>query len=358
MKKGFLFLISLLLSAILYPSLTGIEKINNENIHLIQSDILSEVMTKYGYEESPKFKAYIICAESGDNSLISKEYRFDYKGTASDSSYWPASTVKLFASVAALKKAQNLKISPEEKIYFRIKRRTYSDTLKNLIRESIISSDNVSYNFLVQFSGFDYLNRYFLWNENGFKKTMLCKAYGLSMWKRKMRAPVNFTEMIPVYVQRDKKYYVRKKVTYSKIKVNKNKYSQTSLYEVGECMHRFIFQDELSKIESYNIKDEYRNILVQALSEDKVTFNTTVKLFKEEFGKDFEFYNKPGFGNGWYSEVIYFKDPYYGRHWILSLADYSGEDSLNDEISIIAKIIKNNDLFEKDLRYTKNSNQK
>ncbi len=358
MKKSFLFLSILFISGIIYSSLTGIEKINNENLNLIQSDILSEVMLKYGYEESPKFKAYLICAESGENSHIEKEYRFDYKGTANDTSYWPASTVKLFASVAALKKAQTLKISPREKIYFKIKKRTYSDTLENLINESIINSDNISYNFLVQFSGFDYLNRNFLWNENGFRKTMLFKAYGLSKWKRRMRAPVSFTEMIPVYVQRDKKYYVRKNVTYSSLKVNKKRYSQTSLYDVGECMHRFIFQNDLSKDECYNIKEDYRNILTNALSEDKLTFNETVKIFNEEFGKDFEFYNKPGFGNGWYSEVIYFKDPFYGRHWILSLADYSGADSLKDELSILAKIIKNNDLFENKTLFTKNIKDK
>ena len=354
MKKGILIVIVILISGILYPSLTGIEKINRENLNLIQSDILSELMAKYGYEESPRFKAYIICAESGDNSHINKEYRLDYKGTASDTSYWPASTVKLFASVAALKKAQKLKILPNEKIYFKIRKKTYSETLENLINESIINSDNVSYNFLVQFSGFDYLNRNFLWNENGFRKTMLYKAYDLPKWKRKMRAPVSFTEMIPVYVQRDKKYYVRKKVTYSALKVNKKRYSQTSLYDIGECMHRFIFQNDLSRYECYNISEEYRKILSKALLEDKLNFNETVKIFREEFGKDFEFYNKPGFGNGWYSEVIYFKDPFYGRHWILSVADYSGADSLKDELTILAKIIKNNDLFDKQLLYTDN----
>lgn len=346
MRKSLVLILSVMSAfSMIFSKVDEIDRINRLNQLFTDSSSLSKAMKKYGYGESERFKAYIVCLESDEEGNIIKESRFDYNGTSYDTKYWAASTVKLYASIAALKKAQILKIDPNEKIYFKIRKKTFSKTLTELIDEAIINSDNIAYNFLVQFCGFDYLNSGFLWKENGFQNTALCKAFELRTWKKKMKAPVSFTEMIPVYVKRGKKYYIRNSVKKSSIKYNKKTYIQTTHYEMGECMLRFIFQNKLPDYESYGLKEDYRKILIKALSADKPVFNRTHQIFSEEFKKEFLFYNKPGFGNRWYSEIIYLNDPDNGKHWILSLSDYSGSDSLEDELKIIAKIIKNNDLF-------------
>ncbi len=91
------------------------------------------------------------------------------------SGFWPASSIKVLAAVAALEFAGSLGFSGEATVSFDT---GIAATLRDLYDGAIRESSNEDYDLLVQIAGLDRLNDEFLTPANGFPKTVITLGYG------------------------------------------------------------------------------------------------------------------------------------------------------------------------------------
>ena len=56
------------------------------------------------------------------------------------------------------------------------------------------------------------------------------------------------------------------------------------------------------------------------------------------------FYHKPGFANGWFSDVVYVFDDDGSRAWIVALMGYPGRHALDDAARVIGELMVSGEL--------------
>ncbi len=135
---------------------------------------------------SPGPDAYAFIAVIRKDSTGQDVYKFfSYRDTAFKFSltpdgkerFWPASTVKLTAAVVALMRAEEVGVTADDPVSFidlGIKNQT---TLRQLVRDAIIPSDNLAYNSLMLFAGLDRANDEYIRKRLNFPCMVLQRRY-------------------------------------------------------------------------------------------------------------------------------------------------------------------------------------
>jgi hypothetical protein len=110
--------------------------------------------------------------------------RYEYLGyaqTAFDDQFWPASSIKLMAALAAVETLEDFgfTVGGATITYSGTAPDNYSGPFRTLVNNALIISDNQSYDNLVLFVGFDDLNTQFLRPDVGFERTVIMRRYGM-----------------------------------------------------------------------------------------------------------------------------------------------------------------------------------
>ena len=123
----------------------------------------------------------IIADKQADGSL--KFRTTHYKGEVDANDFWPASTIKLYAALAALEQVHGLGLPLDVSVTFEHKDdkgRWIMDcarTLREMLNEVFLSSSNEDYTLLLRMTGRDAINSQFLTPERGFRKSALMRGY-------------------------------------------------------------------------------------------------------------------------------------------------------------------------------------
>lgn len=145
---------------------------------------LGEYFRCRGYDPGPD--AFVLAARIDKNPDASLAYRFFSLGDsafvfsmAEDGSerFWPASTVKLAASLLALMRAESLGIGLDDPMSFEDLGVAYQSSLRSLIRDAIVLSLNPPYNMLMLFVGLDRANIDYLRSLLHFPAMVLQRRY-------------------------------------------------------------------------------------------------------------------------------------------------------------------------------------
>jgi len=156
---------------------------NDVKLHT-NTDYLSQSFAENHY--SPGRDAYAFIAQIDVNAMGEERYRFfSYQDTAftfsltpdGEERFWPASTVKLTAAVMALMRAEELGVSADDRISFTDLGVETHTTLRKLVRDAIIPSDNLAYNALMLFTGLDRANDDFIRSRFNFPTMVLQRRY-------------------------------------------------------------------------------------------------------------------------------------------------------------------------------------
>lgn len=109
-----------------------------------------------------------------------------YKNEPDATDFWPASTIKIYAAVAALEKLHALNLPLETTVTF--ERREGANpwvldcarAMPEMLGEVWRRSSNEDYTLLLRFVGIDWLNTQFLTPERGFTRSALMRGYVLN----------------------------------------------------------------------------------------------------------------------------------------------------------------------------------
>jgi LysM repeat protein len=303
---------------------------------------LKSVMERAGFSPPTKFKAMVTVINFDAKRHVSSRHRHEYDKTADDVYGWnPASTIKIYAAVAALLRVERKGFSRKASVKF-FGAQKHETTVEALVEASLIKSDNIAHNRLVQLAGFDNLNSNFFSSRYGFEKSAISRAYETKKWVP-LGEPVSFRETPKIVIRERGKRRTIPAMT-GKTKPKCAGGACTSLRDLSEAMAR-IMLDQLPSSKRYDLSRPSRRWLQRILRAERKRGDEVVDRLFREFTKvssgEVKIYHKAGFSQGWYSDVAYVFVGDRRQAYIVALAGYKGRDSLNEAATIIGKLLAN-----------------
>lgn len=299
---------------------------------------LPRLMKSEGFVAPPNFKAVVIKVkfDRTRNHVVARQ-AFDYNGTSTDRNWNAASSIKFFAAVGALNRVKALGFNIDARVTFDGEK-PYSTTVRKLVEDAIIKSDNIAYDRLVQLAGFDRLHTRVLIPRYGISNTSLMKAYQQGDWTA--MGQDNSLRVAPkITLKQGKKTKV---IPASRGKAKRPCHSSvcTDLRDIAEGMATLLLQDQLGPKRSFDLAKRDYDALLRAMMEDRSRGNEAVDYLRKGLNnKKARFFSKPGYSEGWYSSVIYVYikgKPAY----IIAMAARPDREALNSAAQIIGKLIR------------------
>ena len=310
----------------------------------VNKTTLPALMKAEGFKPPQKFMGFVIeLTFDPTRTVVTQERAFDYNGTSSRNDWNPASTVKIFAAIGALKRIEELGFTSRAKVTFHGKK-SYSATISELIESAIIESNNIAYNRVVQLASYDKLHRDILTSKYGISRTALNRGYQLKDWQS-MGENASLRVSPAITITEGKKS-VKIPAANSKAQAACSSAACTTLQDLGEITRRLMLQEQLPANESFSLGQADLLMLRRAMrSEDRTRGTEMVDIFAKIF-KDprVKFYSKPGFSEDWFTDNVYIFDPRHNQAWIVVMSGYPGRKSLDSAATAIAKIISSGKL--------------
>ncbi|MBN2725297.1 MAG: serine hydrolase [Deltaproteobacteria bacterium] len=230
------------------------------------------LITEYFNEISwlPPQGAYLLIGKVVEFNSITGIKWFSMGGTGFTYSYgnfWPASTVKLAASVFALKKVAEYGLTGDAVLSFSDDDGNYSGTLRNLYETAIINSDNVSYNRLMLIAGFTEVNDQYLTEDAGYPDMILQRRYTHPFPESDLRHSPEIT-----YSEGTLSGIIPSRSSSQIYSVCPEDANCITLSEMTDILRRVVM-DELDFPDSWNLSSHDHALLMDALlvSPDKIT---------------------------------------------------------------------------------------
>lgn len=249
-------------------------------------------------------------------------------GDPRSTDWWPASTIKIFAAVAALEYIQELGWDHRARLRFdRPGRKPYVRRLDWLVTQAITHSSNLAYDRLVQFVGHDRLHADLLGPKRGLSDTALQVPYsqnvasllhspaiGLKHRKAGLELPA-----------RDGKGVTRCALA-----------TCASLNSLAEIMRRVMFNAHLAPADRLRISPAALKHLRAALAGDRKRGREVAQALQKALkGRRPQVFHKPGFYPGWRSDVLFVQAG--TRRWTIALANAGKRSALNDPARRLAR---------------------
>jgi hypothetical protein len=186
-----------------------------------------------------------------------------YRDTGDALDFWPASTIKLYAVIAALELLHARGFSLDTALLFEHREKNGAWTLdcarsmREMMSEVFRRSSNEDYTLLLRFVGIDRINTAFLVPEKGFPHSALMRGYVVGRpygyvreepQRITMRAADGRTETIE-HTWSGRAYSEERGATVFDARTG----NVTSARELAECLRRVLFHDELPEAERYRI---------------------------------------------------------------------------------------------------------
>ncbi|MFP5317111.1 MAG: serine hydrolase [Acidimicrobiia bacterium] len=207
---------------------------------------------------------------------------FEAGGGAREKNFWPASSIKVMAAVAALDFLRTLGFTGAATVEWPS---GWSTTVRMLVHDAINESANDAYDLLIQIAGFDRLNAVFLSPANGFPDTVIQRGYAGYDIR-------NSPELVVTEGARTATIPARSSSAQYGCPDAGN---CSNLYEMTESIRRIVLHDELPPAQRFNLDPADVRALDYALLASEGWIDPGVA---RAFGIRARVYNKPGFAGG------------------------------------------------------------
>ncbi len=317
---------------------------------LMDSERLGEVLREQGYVPGEDFKALVVEIETREGCGLLYRY-YDYEGTSGEGrSWWPASTVKLLAAVAALERLHSWGFGPAARVTFEyreIEGGPATLTVEQIVRGAITPSDNVAYDRLVEIAGYEWLNDIFLSDDKGLGGSVLQRGYGgRHRYADSGRGSLRHSPRITLVEGNKTKVLPERSSTKNYDCPGQG--NCVPLRDLAECLRRVMLHDELPAKERFELGGEELTLLRSALSGRRKRGLGVVKGLNSAFGEDrLRFHHKAGFALKWFSDNVFVEDTASGRKWLVALANRPGRDSLDEAARQLGVILRDDMLRQK-----------
>jgi hypothetical protein len=194
-----------------------------------------------------------------------------YRDTANALDFWPASTIKLYAVVAALELLNSRGMPLDVALTFEHHEKDGSwildcaRSMREMMSEVFRRSSNEDYTLLLRLVGIDRINTTFLIPEKGFPHSALMRGYVLGRpygyvreepQRITMRTADGRTEQIE-HTWSGRSYSQERGATVFDAKTG----NVTSARELAECLRRILFHEQLPESERYQLTPEQLTFL-------------------------------------------------------------------------------------------------
>ena len=240
----------------------------------------------------------------------------------------PASTVKLFAAVAALETTRRLGFPPRVKARFQYEERDKALRVDFLVRQALVPSNNLCFDLLVELVGAKALNDRFLTRANGLAETVMQRAYFGRVRDEATEHPSN-RHSPPITLTWRKRHKTLPERDAPPRWDCPEIGNCTTLRDLAEAMRRVMLHDELPESERFALGPPELKVLRKALAERKRRGNGMVDGLKKGLGGPIRVWHKPGYSRGWFSDVAYVEHVKSGQRYIVAMAGHPGRDSLD-----------------------------
>jgi len=298
---------------------------------------LAALFTEREFSPSAGFRALVVRIDEGDDGALTQQF-YDYAGTADDrDGWWPASSVKIYAAVAALEQLHEMGFPITAWLTFEYEDGPVTLRMDQLIRQALELSSNAAFDRLVEFVGSDRINTEFFVPENGFEDTVFLRAYAGRHTDEESGAGTNrFSPRI--VVRRGPRQRViparEGRGDYS----CPNHGNCTTLFELAEVMRRIMLHDELPEALRYDLDAHDLRVLRGALA---VARNRELaELVREGFGETpVEIFHKPGFAYRQVTDVIYVHRTDTNERYVIAMSSRPGRRALDSAARTIGAIL-------------------
>lgn len=223
---------------------------------------LDEALAKVA-PELPKWATVCLVSET-DGQLAFDWHSF--QDTADRTDFWPASSVKLYAIVAALELLNELGAPLDCVVSFEHQEKggrwalDAARTVREMLSEVLRRSSNEDYTLLLRLVGIDRLNTQFLVPERGFPHSALMRGYVAERpWQYVREEPQRLTlrwagghEKVLEHAWSGRFYAAARGGTVIDARTG----NVTSPRELAECLRRIVFHERLPEGERYRLTSE------------------------------------------------------------------------------------------------------
>lgn len=304
----------------------------------IDTERLPKLLERRGFKPPEGFKALVVRLDREPGGSWTQS-RYDWRGTSVHrENWWPASTVKLYAAIAALEVLHALGLPPQAKATFAYEDEPRSNRISSLLHSALVPSNNLAYDRLVELVGFDTLNGEFFTAAKGFHDTVLLRAY---FGRFKNPETGNATNRVSPAITLS----YRKQSASLPAREGKGELACpeegncTSLRDLAEALKRTILHFELPETQRFAFGKQAVATLERLLKKERKRGNGVVDGLREAFGESATLYHKAGFARDWFSDAVFVKRR--GRtHYIVAMAGYGGRDVLDDASRRVGKLLR------------------
>ncbi len=325
------FAAALALASIALPRSAGAQARNVDQARL------AALLTERGFTPPTDFKALVVRIDAGDDGALSETY-FDYEGTADDrDDWWPASSVKIYAAVAAYERIHALGFRGDAWLTYEYDEGLVTLRFDQIVRHALEFSDNASFDRLVELVGFDSINTEFFVPENGFADTVFLRAYSGRHIDPETQNGLN--RISPrIFIQRGDRHYVLPPRVGAGHYLCPDQGNCTTLLELAEVMSRIMLHDELPEGMRYDLAPEDLAVMRDALAHAQN--REIAEIVERAFGDvPVRVYHKPGFANEWVSDVLFVERTDTGERWVVAMAARPGRRALDTAAETIGAIL-------------------
>ena len=317
----------------------------SSDIRPINETVLGELLVKRGFEIPNDFKALLIEIVT-DETGHTVYYPMDYRGTSRDrDGWWPASTVKLYAAVAALEKLRALGFTPKAALTFQYDEAPLTQSMETLIRRAITDSKNPEFDRLVEFVGARRLNRYFLIKDNGIEDTVMMRCYSGRVIDPETGKCTNRHSPPIIVVEGEKEKHLSEQNNDETYACERGG-NCTTLRDLTEVLRRVMMQETLPKAEQYKLGKAELSLLRSALKGTWARGGVNDGLRAVFKGRPMEIFHKGGYADRWFSDNIFLKINDTKERWIIAMVNRPGRESLNQAALYVAALIADGTLSE------------
>lgn len=299
-------------------------------------ETLESALTRQGFQPPEDFKAWVVRIDEQGRAAQG----FDWRNTASDrDNWWPASSVKIFAAVAALERLHELGFPIRSWATYHYEADGEPDPVRrrfdHIVRLAIQRSDNRAFNQLVELVGMDDLNREFFVPEHGLHNTVFLRHY----FGRNPDPETEVTSARPspriTLVHGSETREVPPRTATGEYSCPEEG-NCTTLRDLAEVMRRIMVHEQLPEAEQYRLDARDLRVLREALREAR---NRQLADVFEETCPRFQTWHKPGYALRWMSDTIFLSDRRGRERYVVAMAGRHERRSLDDAGMHIARAI-------------------
>lgn len=296
---------------------------------------IERALQSMAFDPPSDFKLLVLTACPADPA---RHIVHDWRGTGRHiSNWWPASTVKLFAAVAAMETWRRQGVPITAKARYLYADHPVTVTLRDVLWLAIQQSNNRAFDQLFEYVGFDAMHRWFQDPRVGLTDTVMLRSYGKKhinpdTGKGTSRlSPKIVVQSQPPLVMRARRGRLNRTCP--------DQGNCTTLYDLASAMWRVMLHERLPNAERFHLRARDLTVLRRAMF--KARDYRIARHMEAAFDPiEVQVWHKPGYAMRWMSDVLFIRRTDTGEHWVVAMAARPNRDALNAAAQTIATLLK------------------